>query len=188
MPRIKLECSCGKVKGSTEEVNANSGTRIDCCCDDCQKFAHYLGQENSVLDQYGGTDIFQMPISHLKITEGNEHIACIRLSDKGLYRWYTQCCNTPIGNTMGAGVPFIGVVHNFMANASTRDEDLGKSRGHLVIKFARKEIPAKLLGSYPKVVLRIFSKLFVWKIRGLNKPSAFFDADGRAVATPKILS
>ena len=89
---------------------------------------------------------------------------------------------------MGAGVPFIGVIHNFMANASTRDEDLGKSRGHLMIKFARKEIPESLLGSYPKIALRMLSKLFVWKIRGLNKPSAFFDADGEAVATPRILS
>lgn len=72
-----------------------------CCCMDCQKFAVFLQQEDQILDQYGGTDIFQIPILHVKITEGNEHIACVRLNQKGIYRWYTGCCNTPIGNTLG---------------------------------------------------------------------------------------
>ncbi len=117
MPEIKLKCSCGKVRGKTKNVNENSGTRIMCCCDDCQSFAQYLNQESSVLDQYGGTDIFQMPISNIKITEGIEQISSIRLSAKGMYRWYTKCCNTPIGNSMGPGVPFIGIIHNFMDNA-----------------------------------------------------------------------
>ncbi|XPF95265.1 DUF6151 family protein [Colwellia sp. RE-S-Sl-9] len=76
MPVIKLECYCGKVRGKTQNLNKNSGTRIMCCCDDCQSFAQHLNQEN-ILDQYGGTDIFQMPISNIKITEGIEQVSCI---------------------------------------------------------------------------------------------------------------
>jgi uncharacterized protein DUF6151 len=188
MPEIKLKCSCGKVQGKTGNVNSSSGTRIVCCCDDCQSFAQYLGQENSVLDQYGGTDIFQMPISNLKITEGNEQIASVRLSSKGMYRWYTKCCNTPIGNSMGPGVPFIGVIHNIMDNASTRDEDLGKNRGHIQTKFARKAIPINQQGSSFRIIFRSLSKLIVWKIKGLNKPSVFFDDNGNPVAKPNILN
>lgn len=188
MPKIKLACTCGKVRGHTENVNARSGTRIVCCCDDCQRFAQHLGQEASTLDQYGGTDIFQMPIAHVHITQGIEHIANVRLSSKGLYRWHTQCCNTPIGNSMGAGVPFLGVIHNFMDNAATRDEDLGPSRGHIQIQDARKEVPAHLQGSYFKVYLRVLSKLFTWKVRGLNKPSALFKDNGHAITKPKVLS
>ncbi len=188
MPEIKLKCSCGKVRGKTKNVNESSGTRIMCCCDDCQSFAQYLNQESSVLDQYGGTDIFQMPISNIRIIEGIEQVSSIRLSAKGMYRWYTKCCNTPIGNSMGPGVPFIGVIHNFMDNASTRDKELGKSRGHIQTKFARQEVPTDLKGSSLKIILRSLSKLIVWKIKGLNKPSVFFDDNGKPIAKPNILN
>lgn len=188
MPEIKLKCSCGKVKGKTENVNERSGTRIMCCCDDCQSFAQYLNQESSVLDQYGGTDIFQMPISKIKITEGIEQISSVRLSAKGMYRWYTKCCNTPIGNSMGPGVPFIGLIHNFMDNTATRDEELGKNRGHIQTKFARQQVPTELKGAYLKIMLRSLSKLIVWKIKGLNKPSVFFDDNEKPIARPNILN
>ncbi len=188
MPKIKLKCSCGKVRGKTKNVNERSGTRIMCCCDDCQSFAQYLNQESSVLDQYGGTDIFQMPISNIKITEGIEQISSVKLSEKGLYRWYTKCCNTPIGNSMGPGVPFIGIIHNFMDNASTLDEELGKSRGHIQTKFARKEVPTVLKGSSIKIIIRSLSKLLLWKVKGLNKPSVFFDDNGKPIAKPNILN
>ena len=188
MPEVKLKCSCGNVQGKTEIVNSDSGTRIVCCCDDCQQFAEHLGQQDTVLDQYGGTDIFQMPISHLKISTGNENIACVRLSSKGLYRWYAKCCNTPIGNSMGAGVAFMGVIHSFMGNASSRDRDLGKSRGHIQTKSAKQEVPEDLKGSNIALISRMLLKLFVWKIKGLNKPSTFFDESGGPVSEPDVLS
>jgi hypothetical protein len=188
MPEIKLKCSCGKVKGKTKDVNERSGTRVGCCCDDCQSFAQHLNQESNVLDQYGGTDIFQMPICNIKITEGIEQISCVRLSAKGLYRWHTKCCNTPIGNSMGAGGAFIGVIHSFMDHASTRDEELGKNRGYIQTKFAKQEVPVELKGSPFKIILRSISKLIVWKVKGLNRPSVFFDDDGKSIAESNILN
>jgi len=187
MSEVELKCACGKVQGSTESVNSESGTRIVCCCDDCQKFAQYLGQEDRTLDEYGGTDIFQMPISHLQISEGAEFIACIRLSSKGLYRWYAKCCGTPIGNSMGAGVPFMGLIHNFMEHKTSRDADLGPSRGYIQTKFAKKEIPESLKATYIRIVLRGLSKLLVWKIKGLNTPSAFFSKNGKPIVEPTIV-
>jgi len=187
MPQIDLQCSCGKVKGKTENVDSGVGTRIVCCCDDCQLFMQYLDQEGSALDQYGGTDIFQMPVSKIKVTEGHEQIACVRLSATGLYRWYTSCCNTAIGNTMGAGVPFIGVVHSFMNHAADRDADLGKSRGHIYTNFARKKVPDNQQGSVFLITIRGLSKLILWKLKGLNQPSVFFDEDGDPIAKPNIL-
>ncbi len=188
MPEIKLKCSCGKVRGKTKDINERSGTRITCCCDDCQSFAEYLNQESSVLDQYGGTDIYQMPISNIKITEGTDQISSLRLSSKGMYRWYAKCCNTQIGNSMGAGGPFIGVIHNFMDHGSSRDEELGKNRGHIQTKFARQSVPADLKGSSIKIIFRSLSKLIVWKIKGLDKPSVFFDDNGKPIAKPSILN
>ncbi|MBJ7539367.1 DUF6151 family protein [Marinomonas transparens] len=195
MPEIKLKCACGSVQGTTTNVTGKSGTRVVCCCDDCQSFAHYLEQESDaseqkvdVLDQYGGTDIFQMPIASLKITQGNEHVSCMRLSPKGIHRWYAKCCNTPIGNTMDAGVPFVGVIHNFMDNEATREADLGKSRGHIMVKFATQHVPENLQVSFFKITLRVLAKLLIWKLKGLNKPSVFFKENGDPVVEPNVLT
>lgn len=187
MSVINVKCSCGKIQGKTDNVNSKTGSRIVCCCRDCQSFSRYLDQDETTLDEYGGTEIFQMPVSYLEITDGNEHIACLRLSDKGLYRWYAKCCNTPIGNTLGAGAPFIGLIHNFMDNINTREEDLGKSRGHCLTKFAKKEVPQNIKGS-PLAILRSIAKFIAWKLQGLNKPSNFFDNNGNPLAAPNVLS
>jgi len=42
------------------------------------------------------TDNIPMPRSRLQIQQGLEQIRCLRLSEKGLYRWYAGCGNTPI--------------------------------------------------------------------------------------------
>ena len=169
MPEITLQCACGKVRGKTANLNPTSGTRLVCCCRDCQSFAQYLQQQKTVLDQYGGTDIWQMPVSQLKITQGNEQIACVRLSAKGMYRWYAKCCNTPIGNTLGSAGAFIGVIHNFMDNHSTRDQDLGKSRGHIQGTFARQEIPLDKQGATFKIIASSVFKTYSLEVKGLSQ-------------------
>ena len=188
MPQIDLSCTCGKVKGKTEEINAQTGDRIVCCCVDCQKFAEFLQQEKQVLNPCGGTDIFQMPISHVKITEGNEHIACIKLSQKGLHRWYAKCCNTPIGNTMKASVPFIGLIHSFVDNASINDAELSENLGYLQTKFSSKTVPLDQQASQFGVMSKIVFNMIHWKIKGLHKPSVFFSDKGQPIAEPKILN
>lgn len=188
MPEIKLSCACGQVQGKTKSVNAQSGNRIHCCCADCQKFAVFLEQEDKILDQYGATDIFQIPIAHLFINQGHEQLALMRLTPKGLNRWYTKCCNTPIGNTLGAKAPFIGIIHNFMQHTNNRDQELGKTRGHIHCQSATQPVPAPLQVSFFKISMRVLGKLISWKLKGLNQPSAFFDRDGRAVCKPKVLN
>ena len=187
MPQIGLQCACGKVQGNTEDINASSGTRLVCYCHDCQAFARFLEQEDTVLDSCGGTDIFQMPVSKLKVNKGTEHIGCVRLSSKGLYRWYAKCCNTPIGNTMGSAVPFIGVIHNFMDHATGLDTDLGEIRGNVETKSAKGDLRPDQHGLGPWLTIRSFYLLLVWKLKGLNTPSAFFDETGNPVSQPIVL-
>jgi hypothetical protein len=57
---LPLGCRCGHVRGVANDVTPNSGFRFICYCWDCQAFARFLGRPD-VLDQAGGTDIFQMP-------------------------------------------------------------------------------------------------------------------------------
>ncbi len=188
MNEIEVECNCGSIQGRTMPVDADSGTRLICCCDDCQRYANYLNHENSVLDQYGGTEVFQMPVSFLQITKGTEKVACIRLSSKGLYRWYASCCCTPIGNTMGSKVPFIGLFLSFVKNAELSDSILGKSKGYIHTKYALQDVPNDLKGNTFKLIIRSLAKIMAWKVKGLSRPSAFFNDQGKPVATPKILN
>lgn len=87
MSEISLKCSCSTVQGVASQVTPKSGVRILCYCDDCQAFARFLDQEKLVLDEYEGTDIYQMPIANVRITQGKGQIRCMRLSHKGMFRW-----------------------------------------------------------------------------------------------------
>ncbi|WP_339721471.1 DUF6151 family protein [Marinomonas primoryensis] len=187
MSEVNLKCACGTVKGKTSAVSSKIGTRITCCCDDCQAFSQFLGQEGNVLDQYGGTDIFQIPVSYLTISEGKSEISCVRFSPKGMHRWYAKCCNTPIGNTFGAGGPFIGIIHSFMDKATTSEVDLGKNRGHILTKFAKTPVPENLKGSSLSINCRVVAKILSWKLKGLNKPSEFFNNNAEPICEPQIL-
>ena len=111
----------------------------------------------------------------------------MRLTKKGMLRWYTSCCNTPVGNTMSAKMPFVGVIHTFI-NEPNRDEVLGPVRAFVQTQSAR-GVP-----DYPKhaskfplgITARIIRKMIVWKLQGKQKPSVFFGDDGRPVVKPII--
>src|SRR5262249_15877425 len=127
---LPLRCRCGHVRGLAREVSPSSGFRFVCYCKDCQAFARFL-QRPDVLDPSGGTDIFQMPPGRVKLTAGAAEARCLRVSDKGVLRWYTYCCRTPIGNTAASPrFPVIAVIHSFTvpgADGRSRDEMLGPS-------------------------------------------------------------
>jgi Family of unknown function (DUF6151) len=53
-----------------------------------------------ILDVHGATDVIQTSPAQLTLTQGQEFLACMRLTEKGLLRWYAACCSTPIGNTL----------------------------------------------------------------------------------------
>lgn len=189
MPNISLSCTCGKVKGIVTHVDPSSGNRVVCYCDDCQAFARYLNRTNDILNENGGTDIYQCPPANVTITEGAEHIRCMRLTAKGLHRWYTECCKTPIGNTLTAGWPFIGLVHNFIGDEATRDAELGPIQGEVYAKFAKGPRAEELRNTRTPISLLVKTllKVFIWKLKGLNKPSPVFNADGKPVSEPVIL-
>jgi len=107
---IPLRCSCGRVRGLAKDVSAERGNRLVCMCNDCQAYAHWLGQADTLLDEYGGTDVYPLTPSQMTFTAGADQIRCLRLTPRGLLRWHTECCKTPVGNTLAsARVPFVGV-------------------------------------------------------------------------------
>ena len=99
---VPLACSCGAVRGVLRNANARNGSRLVCMCDDCQTYAHHLGRAGDILDAHGGTEVYQTYPARLGFTQGSEPVRCLRLSPKGLMRWHTGCCRTPIGNTFAS--------------------------------------------------------------------------------------
>jgi hypothetical protein len=106
-----LQCRCGTVKGYVSDPQTVN--RAVCYCRDCQAFAHFLGRAADILDAQGGTDVIQTLSARVIFSEGREVLACMRLSRNGLMRWYTTCCNTPIGNTLpNFRFSFVGLIHS----------------------------------------------------------------------------
>ena len=69
-----------------------------------------------------------MPTGRVKLTAGTDAVRCLHFSSK-VFRWYTDCCRTPIANTAaGPRFPVAALIHSFMDPGSEgcpRDEMLG---------------------------------------------------------------
>lgn len=180
-----IQCKCGAIRGQLE--GAGTHNRIICYCTDCRAFARFLGKAPDVLDEQGGTEIFQVAQSRLRFLEGEEHLAAIRLSDKGLVRWYASCCKTPIGNTMtNPNISFIGLIHTCLDRVQI-NEDFGASIAVVNTDTALGTPKPKQRG-----LLGVVAR-FVWivltdRISGEYRKSPLFNASGLPRVDPKILS
>jgi hypothetical protein len=190
MTDIGLQCHCGQVQGIARDVTSQSGTRLICHCKDCQTFANYLAGDGGILDEFGGTDIYQLAPARLSITRGDEHLRCLRLSPKGLLRCYTGCCRTPVGNAVSAAVPFIGIPRPFMTDDGGLDDATGPVRYYVQGKDAPRERPGQPIhpGFPPRMLARMMLKMLAAKLVGKARPSPLFDATGSPVSKPDIVS
>jgi hypothetical protein len=189
---LPLKCRCGAVQGVVHDVSPSTVNRIVCYCDDCQAFARWLGGEGEILDPHGGTDISQLSPATLELTAGREHLACVRLSPKGLVRWYAACCRTPVGNGLATRrPPFVGLIAPFVDHAADgrpRDEVMGPpQRVHL--RFARGDRASLGEDRFPlDAIARSVRLMARWWLRGDAKRSPLFDEAGALRVTPEVMS
>lgn len=188
--KIPLSCGCGKVKGFIHTAKPQNGLHLICMCRDCQAYAHYLKVSDKVLDKYGGTEVYQIAPSELKLTAGQESVQCLQLSPKGIFRWYSQCCHTPIANTLGnAGVPFVGVPVPFIAvEKEKRDAVLGAICARIHAQDCRGQAPENSTVKAPSsFIFRVMARLFLAKVKGKAKPSPLFQ-HGKPMVKPILIS
>jgi hypothetical protein len=178
MTDVALRCRCGAVTGTAHGVAPNVGNRVVCYCVSCRKFAEHIGAGERVLDQYGGTDIYQMPITQVAIDGGLDQIRCLRITRGGPYRWYAQCCNTPLGNSGSARLSFMGVIESFMETDGRRDVLLGPIRAHVNTRDVGDRLPAeRRSGSMLTFIPRFLAQLLSWRLKGRHQANPFFRPD-----------
>lgn len=189
MTNLSLKCKCGAVEGEVSQVSPRVGNHVVCYCNDCQEFANHLSTDGDILDTWGGTEVYQTAPWNISIRKGIENIRCLRLTPKGLYRWYTVCCNTPVGNTLSARYPFVGVIHSFIDRDEETESKLGPVRGYNKLEAAKGEIPVEYLklGMPLATTVAVIWRLLKWKITGGNKPNLFFDESGLCISRPEVL-
>lgn len=189
MTQISLKCKCGAVEGSIENVSPDVGNHIVCYCNDCQAFANHLPASEEILDEWGGTRIYQTAPWNIRIDKGIENLQCLRLTPKGLNRWYTECCKTPVGNNISAKLPFMGVIHSFFDQDEQAESKLGPVRGYHKLESAKDGVPASIMdtGMPLRTTVAVFWRLLKWKLTGRNRPNLFFTESGQCISRPKIL-
>lgn len=180
-----LSCRCGALRGHVE--GSGGSNRMLCYCQDCQAFARFLGRADIVLDAQGGSDIVQLAPHRIHIDRGAEQLAVMRLSDKGMLRWYAACCRTPVGNTMaGPGFPFTGLLVQCLDTAPV-EPAFGPVRAQVNTGSALGEPKPRSFGM-ARSLLRILALVLGSRLSGRYKRTPFFTPAGAPVATPTVLT
>lgn len=171
----QLSCRCGVVRGVTRDAGPRTVNRVVCYCDDCQAFLHHL-RRTDLLDDHGGTDIVQLAPASLTFDRGTDRITGLRFGPKGLFRWYTTCCRTPIGNTVGPAIPFVGVVAQaFDTTGGGVDSVFGEPVGAILGKFAIGTPPEGSTGLNARLYARAIWMVLAWRLTGKGWPHPFFE-------------
>ncbi len=183
-----LRCRCGTLRGIVDHPEKVS--RGVCYCKDCQAFAHFLGNTGDILDEMGGTDVMATLAKHVTFTQGLEALACMSLTEAGMLRWYTSCCNTPIGNTpRDFKTSHVGLIHTCLEDPSrTLERSFGPVRMRVNTKHANGK-PKPMPFSTVTSILRFVSSLIRARLDGSYKSTPFFTSDrGTPVVPPKVLT
>lgn len=139
-----------------------------------------------MLDPRGGTEIVQVSQSRLRFDNGLDELACLRLSPRGLLRWYARCCNTPLGNSLSnPKLSFIGLIHSCMDPASL-ERDFGSRVADVNTDTALGDPKPRRTGLVPTMG-RMLAMVLTDRISGRDRRSPLFTGEGKPIAEPHVL-
>lgn len=180
-----IQCKCGQVAG--EVIMPTPSNRARCYCSDCRAFGHFFGPNGSVVDAQGGTEIIQVPMDHVRFSQGIEHLAAIRLSEKGMLRWYAACCQTPIGNTMAdRRWSFVGLIHSCL-DAGLIERDFGARVATINTDSALGDPKPRQQGLF-RSILGLVRIALPARLSGRYRQSPFFTPAGEPLVVPRVLT
>ncbi|NIZ15095.1 DUF6151 family protein [Phaeobacter sp. HF9A] len=178
---LRFSCTCGSLCGHISPKAAKAGTRVVCHCPDCRAAALYHGCPDPA--ELGGADLMHLSPDAVIIDQGAEHLRLMQLSPKGLYRWYADCCNTPLLATPRS--PKLPLVS--MRSAIFEEPDrLGKVVAEAFVPQRGKPPRHKGAG---RLVFQLASRMISAWSTGRWKNNPFFDStSGTPIATSTVLS
>jgi hypothetical protein len=187
---MQIQCECGKFRAELKAFPKNTPGRLLCYCDDCQSYLHHL-KRGDLLDKNGGTEIIPAYPADVQIVSGREELKCTRLSDKGMFRFSTACCNTPIAN-LRPGFPWAGFLRRVytVKDPAKLDQALGPVRSSIMGRYAKGTPPAGTPRTFNlKGFVTVMPFILKGKILKKHKRSPFFTEDGRApIVSAHLLS
>ena len=177
----QFSCKCGKVTGQIAGVTPKNSVRLACSCKHCRAFAAYLGDEDRMFES-GHVQLMQTQPWMISFETGKEHLRNLRLTSKGPLRWYADCCDTPLCNTLtGRFPPFVSML---VANFARQDE-LPPVTFHAFCDHLPEDQRVAPSGGG---ALRKFVFQFFWRVvQGLPfrfRQNPFFDEKGVALSPP----
>lgn len=176
---IPFSCTCGTLRGHVSVPSAKSGNRVVCHCPDCRAAMIHLGQPDPAPD---GIDIWQTLPEHVHFTAGVDRLACLRLSPRGMYRWYAGCCNAPLTTTLRGPRLNVG---GFIAARFSDLSALPRSNSFVFKKQANGKYRHKGMG---RLAWRVAQMMLSANLSGSWRQNPFFDASGKPIRTPRTLT
>jgi hypothetical protein len=187
---MEVQCECGKFQARLKAFPRNTPGRLVCYCDDCQIYLQHI-KRSDLLDVNGGTEIIPAYPADVEILSGKKLLICTRLSEKGMFRFSTSCCNTPIANTR-PHTPWIGFLNRVytVRTPDILEQKLGPIRCRVMGRFAKGTPPA---GTPKNLNFAAMASVIPFVLKGklLKKsiPSPFFEQDSSTpISEPHVLS
>ncbi|WP_227285052.1 DUF6151 family protein [Boseongicola sp. H5] len=178
MSDLRFSCTCGALTGHLVEASPRAGAHVICHCEDCRRTLAYY---NIPLPADEGVGLFQTNPDNIRIDTGRRYLGLMRLSPRGLFRWYATCCNTPLFNSSTRPrFPFSSVLTRNMVDT----DPLGPVVGQVFKRGPNGKTRHQGMGRLVAgMMLRTGSAL----VTGKWRQTPFFNIEtGEPVATPVI--
>ncbi|MBX7481396.1 DUF6151 family protein [Qipengyuania qiaonensis] len=172
---LPFACQCGTVTGAVLKAGPSEGDRVVCHCADCRDLVRHLRQEERVLDDLGGTDLYQSRCARVELHTGRDQLASLHMTSGKTLRWYASCCNSPLFNTYANGkVPYVTTI---LANTdgAQREALLGSPIGHVFPEQATGDASALTPMPFNRLMRRFFWRMIKDLLAGDHRRSALFD-------------
>jgi hypothetical protein len=183
-----VRCRCGQLEGQLS-FTERAGRAV-CYCRDCQAFARFLGSPERILNDLAGTDIVATSPRFLRIVRGKQQLRCMSLSERGLLRWYTACCRTPIGNTpRDPKLSYVGLVHSCLAGSPIElDATFGPANVAINTASASGTVNTTPWPAF-RAVLKILRNVGSSRLSGRYRDNPFFmPGTAQPLVTPQVLT
>lgn len=139
-----------------------------------------------MLDDLGGVQLFNFRGSALTIAAGQEHIACLHMTDRPVLRWYASCCETPLFNSYATTrIPFFDIFREVLED-DTSLAGLVAAERHLFVQSATGDGSHLRHMSVAALLWRTAPRLLREYASGGRHRSPLFDpASGTPLTTPR---